>query len=128
MVSREEEESKRGHEEDEDVLLESERELLEAENASLQLEFDTMVDQVRVIDQQLVQVSGLFDELTEHALLQHETMDTISDMTEGAIGHTKQGVKELQVAAKFTVDFRFMVLFFLITCSVSLLFLHWYEE
>ena len=63
----------------------------------------------RVIDQQLVAVSGLFDELTEHAVLQKETMDTISDLTENAIGHVKQGVGQLQVATKRTVDFRLMV-------------------
>jgi hypothetical protein len=58
----------------------------------------------------LAAVSSLYDELTEHVLVQKDTMDTISDLTETAISHTQQGVGQLAVATQRTVDFRLMVL------------------
>jgi hypothetical protein len=45
----ESEEQTASDEDADDVLLDSERDLLEAENASLQREFDTMADQVRYV-------------------------------------------------------------------------------
>jgi syntaxin 18 len=109
-------------------LEEGEKKLLEAENIALQQEFDTMVDQMKIVDSQLASVGNLLGELAFHVSAQKDTLSTVNKLAAEATQRVSKGNKELISATKKGVDFRVMVLLFLVVCSLSLLFLNWYED
>jgi len=107
---------------------EEEIQLYEKQNETLITELETLNDQIDVINKQLEELSVLFDEITPHVLSQREIIDNIYSTNVDATNYIIRGNNQIAEATKKSFDFRVMVLAFLITSSLTLLFLHWYHN
>ncbi|KAF2070572.1 hypothetical protein CYY_008119 [Polysphondylium violaceum] len=113
----------------EDVeFTEEEIQLYERQNETLITELETLNDQIDVINKQLEELSTLFDEITPHVLSQREIIDNIYSTNVDATNYIIRGNNQIAEATKKSFDFRVMLLAFLITSSLTLLFLHWYHN
>ncbi|GAM18990.1 hypothetical protein SAMD00019534_021650 [Acytostelium subglobosum LB1] len=102
--------------------------IYEQQNALLINELNTLSDQMVVIERQIEELTQLFDEITPHIMAQRETIDTIYSTNVDATNYIERANNQMQEATKKSFDFRIMVLIFLITLSIALLFLNWYQD
>ncbi|KAF6372573.1 syntaxin 18 [Rhinolophus ferrumequinum] len=59
---------------------------------------------------------------------QEAEIDSIHQLVVGATENIKEGNEDIREAIKNNAGFRVWVLFFLVMCSFSLLFLDWYDS
>uniref|UniRef100_A0A4X1SI74 Syntaxin 18 n=1 Tax=Sus scrofa TaxID=9823 RepID=A0A4X1SI74_PIG len=95
----------------EDELSPEEVQMFEQENQRLIGEMNSLFDEVRQIEGKVVEISRLQEIFTEKVLQQTKNL-----------GHFSW------IAIKNNAGFRVWVLFFLVMCSFSLLFLDWYDS
>jgi septal ring factor EnvC (AmiA/AmiB activator) len=115
-------------EEDGDLeLTESERNMLKQENTTLQHNFETLVDKTREIEKQVMEISHLQTLFADRVSQQKEAIEDIHKKAIESVDSVQRGNEYLQSASKSGRDFRVFILIFLLVCSFSLLFLHWYE-
>lgn len=100
----------------------------EQENQRLIGEMNSLFDEVRQIEGRVVEISRLQEIFTEKVLQQEAEIDSIHQLVVGATENIKEGNEDIREAIKNNAGFRVWVLFFLVMCSFSLLFLDWYDS
>uniref|UniRef100_A0A8D0KPR7 Syntaxin-18 n=1 Tax=Salvator merianae TaxID=96440 RepID=A0A8D0KPR7_SALMN len=110
----------------EDELSPEEVQMFEQENQRLVGEMNSLFDEVRQIEGKVVEISRLQEIFTEKVLQQEVDIDNIHHLVVGATENIKEGNEDIREAIKNNAGFRVWILFFLVMCSFSLLFLDWY--
>uniref|UniRef100_A0AAR2LVS5 Syntaxin-18 n=1 Tax=Pygocentrus nattereri TaxID=42514 RepID=A0AAR2LVS5_PYGNA len=100
----------------------------EQENKRLVSEMNSLVDEVRQIEGKVVEISRLQEIFAEKVLHQETEIDNIHQLVVGATENVKEGNEDIREAIKNNAGFRVWILFFLVMCSFSLLFLDWYDS
>ncbi|XP_076992489.1 syntaxin-18 isoform X3 [Tamandua tetradactyla] len=80
------------------------------------------------IEGKVVEISRLQEIFTEKVLQQEAEIDNIHQLVVGATENIKEGNEDIREAIKNNAGFRVWILFFLVMCSFSLLFLDWYDS
>ncbi|XP_026644415.1 syntaxin-18 isoform X3 [Microtus ochrogaster] len=80
------------------------------------------------IEGKVVEISRLQEIFTEKVLQQETEIDNIHQLVVGATENIKEGNEDIREAIKNNAGFRVWILFFLVMCSFSLLFLDWYDS
>lgn len=111
----------------EDELSPEEIQMFEQENQRLISEMSNVVDEVRQIEGKVVEISRLQEIFSEKVLQQETEIDSIHQLVIGATEHVKEGNEDIREAIKNNAGFRVWILFFLVMCSFSLIFLDWYD-
>uniref|UniRef100_H0WDM4 Syntaxin-18 n=1 Tax=Cavia porcellus TaxID=10141 RepID=H0WDM4_CAVPO len=112
----------------EDELSPEEIQMFEQENQRLIGEMNSLFDEVRQIEGKVVEISRLQEIFTEKVLQQEAEIDSIHQLVVGATENIKEGNEDIREAIKNNAGFRVWILFFLVMCSFSLLFLDWYDS
>ncbi|XP_062874834.1 syntaxin-18 isoform X2 [Trichomycterus rosablanca] len=112
----------------EDELSAEELQMFEQENQRLVSEMNSLVDEVRQIEGKVVEISRLQEIFAEKVLQQETEIDNIHQLVVGATENVKEGNEDIREAIKNNAGFRVWILFFLVMCSFSLLFLDWYDS
>ncbi|XP_039607410.1 syntaxin-18 [Polypterus senegalus] len=112
----------------EDELSPEEIQMFEQENQRLVSEMNSLVDEVRQIEGKVVEISRLQEIFAEKVLQQETDIDNIHQLVVGATENVKEGNEDIREAIKNNAGFRVWILFFLVMCSFSLLFLDWYDS
>nr|XP_043879657.1 syntaxin-18 isoform X2 [Solea senegalensis] len=112
----------------EDELSPEEIQMFEQENQRLVSEMNNLVDEVRQIEGKVVEISRLQEIFAEKVLQQESEIDNIHQLVVGATENVKEGNEDIREAIKNNAGFRVWILFFLVMCSFSLLFLDWYDS
>ncbi|XP_035149965.1 syntaxin-18 isoform X2 [Callithrix jacchus] len=112
----------------EDELSPEEIQMFEQENQRLIGEMNSLFDEVRQIEGRVVEISRLQEIFTEKVLQQEAEIDSIHQLVVGATENIKEGNEDIREAIKNNAGFRVWILFFLVMCSFSLLFLDWYDS
>ncbi|XP_012726211.2 syntaxin-18 [Fundulus heteroclitus] len=112
----------------EDELSPEEIQMFEQENQKLVSEMNSLVDEVRQIEGKVVEISRLQEIFAEKVLQQETDIDNIHQLVVGATENVKEGNEDIREAIKNNAGFRVWILFFLVMCSFSLLFLDWYDS
>lgn len=112
----------------EDELSPEEIQMFEQENQRLVSEMSNLVDEVRQIEGKVVEISRLQEIFAEKVLQQESEIDNIHQLVVGATENVKEGNEDIREAIKNNAGFRVWILFFLVMCSFSLLFLDWYDS
>ncbi|XP_020607041.1 syntaxin-18-like [Orbicella faveolata] len=112
--------------EDEELTPE-EVQMFEMENKRLFTEMNSLVDEVRQIEGRVVEISQLQEIFSEKVLHQSTQIDRIYETAVGTTENVKGGNEQIREAIKNNASFRVWILFFLVMCSLSLLFLDWYN-
>uniref|UniRef100_A0A8C5E8Q3 Syntaxin-18 n=1 Tax=Gouania willdenowi TaxID=441366 RepID=A0A8C5E8Q3_GOUWI len=102
--------------------------MFEQENQRLISEMNSLVDEVRQIEGKVVEISRLQEIFSEKVLQQETEIDSIHQLVVGATENVKEGNEDIREAIKNNAGFRVWILFFLVMCSFSLLFLDWYDS
>eukprot|EP00123_Amoebidium_parasiticum_P007022 comp17822_c0_seq1/m.17944 comp17822_c0_seq1/g.17944 ORF comp17822_c0_seq1/g.17944 comp17822_c0_seq1/m.17944 type:complete len:313 (-) comp17822_c0_seq1:301-1239(-) len=113
-------------EEFESSLSVEERLVLEQENHRLLEELNELTDSVKEAEKKVIEIARLHQIFSENVLKQAHDLDHIYDTTVETTENVVAGNEKLQQAINDGFDFRVWVLFFLLMCSFSLLFLDWY--
>ncbi|XP_007946982.1 syntaxin-18 [Orycteropus afer afer] len=100
----------------------------EQENQRLIGEMSSLFEEVRQIEGKVVEISRLQEIFTEKVLQQEAEIDSIHQLVVGATENIKEGNEDIREAIKNNAGFRVWILFFLVMCSFSLLFLDWYDS
>ncbi|XP_078066267.1 syntaxin-18 isoform X2 [Mustelus asterias] len=112
----------------EDELSPEEIQMFEQENQRLVSEMNSLVDEVRQIEGKVVEISRLQEIFTDKVLQQEKEIDNIHELVVGTTENVKEGNEDIREAIKNNAGFRVWILFFLVMCSFSLLFLDWYDS
>nr|DBA29321.1 TPA: hypothetical protein GDO54_009557 [Pyxicephalus adspersus] len=112
----------------EDELSPEDIQMFEEENQRLVSEMNSLLDEVRQIEGKVVEISRLQEIFTEKVLQQETEIDNIHQLVVGATENIKEGNEDIREAIKNNAGFRVWILFFLVMCSFSLLFLDWYDS
>ncbi|XP_071828610.1 syntaxin-18-like [Apostichopus japonicus] len=104
-----------------------EMEAFQLENQSLFNEMTNLVDEVRQIEGKVVEITKLQEVFAEKVLTQSADIDRIAETAMKTTENIKQGNEDVRQAIKNTASLRVWILFFLVMCSFSLLFLDWYS-
>ncbi|XP_075870398.1 syntaxin-18 [Nelusetta ayraudi] len=112
----------------EDELSPEEIQMFEQENQRLVSEMNSLVDEVRQIEGKVVEISRLQEIFAEKVLHQETEINSIHQLVVGATENVKEGNEDIREAIKNNAGFRVWILFFLVMCSFSLLFLDWYDS
>ncbi|KAK3789023.1 hypothetical protein RRG08_008346 [Elysia crispata] len=115
-------------ENEDDQITAEEAQMFELENKSLYDELNSMVQEVRQIEGQVVEIAKLQEIFTEKILEQDVQINNISNTVVGTTENIKDANEEIREAIKKKAEFRVWILFFLLVCSLSLLFLDWYND
>ncbi|XP_065130556.2 syntaxin-18 [Paramisgurnus dabryanus] len=110
----------------EDDLSPEEIQMFEQENQRLVGEMNSLLDEVRHIEGKVVEISRLQEIFAEKVLHQETEIDNIHQLVVGATENVKEGNEDIREAMKNNAGFRVWIIFFLVMCSFSLLFLDWY--
>uniref|UniRef100_A0AAQ6ACB4 Syntaxin-18 n=1 Tax=Amphiprion ocellaris TaxID=80972 RepID=A0AAQ6ACB4_AMPOC len=102
--------------------------MFEQENQRLISEMNSLVDEVKQIEGKVVEISRLQEIFAEKVLQQETEIDSIHQLVVGATENVKEGNEDIREAIKNNAGFRVWILFFLVMCSFSLLFLDWYDS
>jgi len=101
--------------------------MFEQENAALYQEMNSMSEEVKKVEVQVVEIAKLQEVFTEKILEQDAQIDQIATTVIGTTENIIDGNEEIRKAMRKKSEFRVMLLFFLLVCTLSLLFLDWYN-
>lgn len=109
-------------------LSEEERQDLQLEASAWLKEVETLFDQTRMVEQQLAEISNLQMLFASKVQEQETEIESIHNLGMRSTVHMNRAIQHLSGATHKSVDFRLLVLTFLLTASFALLFLDWYES
>ncbi|KAK3750777.1 hypothetical protein QZH41_015320 [Actinostola sp. cb2023] len=112
---------------EDEELSPDEVQMFEQENKKLFEEMNSLVDEVRQIEGRVVEISRLQEIFSEKVLHQTHQIDRLYETSVGTTENVKSGNEQIREAIKNNASFRVWILFFLVMCSFSLLFLDWYS-
>jgi len=101
--------------------------MLEEENKKLQIEFNTLIDQVREAEKKILEISTLQQLFSTKVMEQAKQIEELYDTAVQSTMNVDSGNKMLVKTKQDMVGFRLYMLVFLIMASFILLFLHWYD-
>jgi len=101
--------------------------MLEEENKKLQIEFNTLIDQVREAEKKILEISALQQLFSTKVMEQAKQIEELYDTAVQSTMNVDSGNKMLVKTKQDMVGFRLYMLVFLIMASFILLFLHWYD-
>ncbi|XP_033632737.1 syntaxin-18-like [Asterias rubens] len=104
-----------------------EMQMFEEENKRLFNEMNCLVDEVRQIEGKVVEITKLQEIFADKVLQQEGEIDMIADTVVATTENIIEGNEDIRAAIKNNAGFRVWILFFLVMCSFSLLFLDWYS-
>lgn len=104
-----------------------EAQMFEQENAELFNELNSLASEVSQIEGKVLEIAKLQEIFAEKVLEQETDIESIEHTTVGTTENITKGNEEIREAIKNSAGFRVWILFFLITCTLSLLFLDWYN-
>lgn len=104
-----------------------EAQMFEQENADLFNELNSLATEVSQIEGKVLEIAKLQEIFAEKVLEQEIDIENIEKTTVGTTENITKGNEEIREAIKNSAGFRVWILFFLITCTLSLLFLDWYN-
>lgn len=102
--------------------------LFEQENEVLLNEMNNIVDEVRQIEGKVVEISQLQEIFADKVLDQANQIDKTHETAVTTTDNIKDGNENIREAIKNSATFRVWILFFLVMCTFSLLFLDWYNQ
>jgi len=105
-----------------------ETQMFEEENERLYEELNNIVKEVKNIEGTVVQISQLQEIFQEKVLSQSTQIESINSTSVLTTENVKEGNEQIREAIKNSATFRVWILFFLVMCTFSLLFLDWYNE
>ncbi|KAK3094420.1 hypothetical protein FSP39_001550 [Pinctada imbricata] len=111
---------------DDDISPE-EAQMFEKENEVLFEEMNSLVSEISQIEGKVLEVAKLQEIFTEKVLEQEKDIDRIEQTVVGTTENIKDANEEIREAMKNSAGFRVWILFFLLVCTLSLLFLDWYN-
>ncbi|XP_077870349.1 syntaxin-18-like isoform X2 [Saccoglossus kowalevskii] len=97
--------------------------MFEQENQMLFNEMNSLVDEVKQIEGKVVEIAKLQEVFADKVLQQEKDIYTIETKVVETTENIKEGNEEIREAIKNNAGFRVWILFFLVMCSFSLLFL-----
>lgn len=112
---------------EEDSLSPEEAQMYEQENSELFNELNSLASEVSQIEGKVLEIAKLQEIFAEKVLEQEKDIDSIEQTTVDTTENITKGNEEIREAIKNSAGFRVWILFFLITCTLSLLFLDWYN-
>ncbi|KNC79122.1 hypothetical protein SARC_08471 [Sphaeroforma arctica JP610] len=107
-------------------LTAAEKVVIEAENKTLLDEMNTLVSAAMEAQKRMLEIAKLQQVFTRNVQEQAEDLDLLYDTAVDTTENITAGNELLHKAVNDGFDFRVWVLFFLLMCSFSLLFLDWY--
>lgn len=114
--------------EDEEEISTEEAQMFERENQALFDEMNSLAAEVSQIEGKVVEIAKLQEIFAEKVLEQEMDIDRIADAVVGSTENVKDANEEIREAIKNSAGFRVTILFFLVMCALSLLFLDWYNS
>jgi len=129
FLTRDEEESKRLKANTNDILEISpaEAQMFEEENEQLYSELNNTVKEVKNIEGKVIEISQLQEIFQEKVMSQTAQIENIYETAVSTTENVKEGNEQIREAIKNSATFRVWILFFLVMCTFSLLFLDWYN-
>jgi len=100
----------------------------EEENKMLLNELNDLVDEVKQIEGKVIEISQLQEIFSEKVLDQASQIEKVNETTISTTENVKEGNENIREAIKNSATFRVWILFFLVMCTFSLLFLDWYNQ
>ncbi|RUS20579.1 snare-complex protein syntaxin-18 N-terminus-domain-containing protein [Endogone sp. FLAS-F59071] len=115
-----------------DALLDAELspqqlQMLEAENAGIMKELEGTLEQVKSAEKALLEIATLSTQLSTNLAAQTELTDRLHAEAVATTGRVVEGNAQLAQARERNAGTRKWVLVFLLTASVVILFLDWYD-
>ena len=101
-----------------------EQKILEQENLTLQNQLETMTDQAKQLEKQVMEISQMQRFFATKLQEQNETVDLIADLAAKSKTNVDSATEQLQIASKRGVSFRTFVMLFLLVCALVLLYLN----
>ncbi|RDD43547.1 Syntaxin-18 [Trichoplax sp. H2] len=114
-------------EDSDEELNDAERIQLMEENKRIFEEMGSMVDEIRRVEESVVEISKLQNLFAEKTLEQSKQIENISDKMVDTTENIKEGNEEIREAIKNNAGFRVWILLFLMMCSLSLILLDWFS-
>ncbi|KAK6185340.1 hypothetical protein SNE40_007594 [Patella caerulea] len=111
---------------DDDISPE-EAQMFEEENKALYDEMNSMAHEVRQIEGKVIEIAKLQEIFAEKVLEQEKDIDHIASTAVGTTENIIDANEEIREAIQKKAEFRVYILFFLVMCALSLLFLDWYN-
>jgi hypothetical protein len=105
-----------------------ERQEFALENQALLKELEDNLGQLKKAEKRMLEVSSLLSVFSAKVLEQEEQIDAIYDSSVKSVTYLKGSHHELRQALRHGQASRFGVFFFLVSASLSLLFLDWYSQ
>ena len=106
----------------------AEAQMFEEENERLYEELNNIDKEVRAIEGSVVEISRLQEVFQEKVLSQSVQIENINQTSVMTTENVKEGNEQIREAIKNSATFRVWILFFLVMCTFSLLFLDWYND
>lgn len=103
------------------------KQLLDDETRTLQLELASMLDAVQVTETKMVEISALNHLMSTHILQQAQQIEYLYEQAIEATKNVELGNKELSQAIQRNSGSRTFLLLFLFVLTFSVLFLDWYN-
>jgi len=104
-----------------------ETQIFEEENDALYNQMNSLVKEIRDIEGRVMEIGQLQEIFHEKVLSQSDQIDTIHNTAISTTENVNDGNEQIREAIKNSATFRVWVLFFLVMCTFSLLFLDWYN-
>jgi syntaxin 18 len=104
-----------------------EADTFQQENVQLLEQFHDVTDEVRLIQEKVLQISELQSLFTEKVMEQAKNIELVADNAVTSTENVSAGNEEVRGAIKNRATYRAVVLFILIMLSITLLFLNWYS-
>lgn len=104
-----------------------ETQLFEEENDILYNQMNSLVKEIRNIEGKVIEIGQLQEIFHEKVLSQTEQIESIHTTAVATTENVNEGNEQIREAIKNSATFRVWVLFFLVMCTFSLLFLDWYN-
>ncbi|XP_014251923.1 syntaxin-18 [Cimex lectularius] len=114
--------------EDDNPLSEEELQMFEMENQQLYSDLNSLNDEVKAIQSNVVKIAELQEVFTDKVLEQNEEIERISTTLVGTTENVKDANVQIRQAIQNNASFRIYVLIFILVMSFSLLFLDWYND
>ena len=83
---------------------------------------------MRQIEGKVIEISQLQEIFQEKIIEQSAQIEGINETAVGTVENVKEGNEQIREAIKNSATFRVWILFFLVMCTLSLLFLDWYNS
>ncbi|XP_057305883.1 syntaxin-18-like isoform X2 [Hydractinia symbiolongicarpus] len=104
-----------------------ETQMFEEENEQLYEEMNHVDKEIKNIEGKVIEIGQLQEIFQEKVLAQSTQIENLHETAVSTTENVKEGNEQIREAIKNSATFRVWILFFLVMCTFSLLFLDWYN-